>query len=1068
MADTVNPCGCCEGTEALTPRSVANRPGLTALSYRCGTHSTFFETMRARLSNMALEVPGTEANEAGEPRSRQTDPRRYSLADLTTRSPDDPAIALLDAWATVADVLTFYQERIANEGYLRTAIEQRSVFELARLVGYRPRPGVAASVHLALELDADQEVTIQPHGLRAQSVPGPGELPQFFENIERIDTRHAWNRLRPRLTQPQTFRSITEGWNMSPAQPRLYVKGIGLNLKPNDVVLITVGGSADAEGVFHVAEVKPDPPNDRTLVTFQEAVAKVRGQSALEDTAREKARAFAMAIASEAKDSFALPPDADPLKNAMTGLAKPPSIPPRNAPNLRRHIRRSFDRRSDIGLQLAGTLDAGLRRVLPVALANVKVTLDTDVRAYVFRAVARPFGHNAQPRAVLIDGDNGKYKYTTYAEWEIDDPLGTCPPSQPGPTEVAGVAARLPLHNRTSLYLDAEYKIQSSGWLFIKNQKHLPLFVNIGTGQASASQVSITAYGISGKSTRLKLSEESAWLEVGDRSFAPVRETIVYCESEELQLAKEPIEEPVCDGADDPIELDGLHSGLQSGRWLIVSGERDDIKDEAGNSVRGVKAGELVMLGEVTQTVQQIWPGEGGGYSSYGPVGRPGDQTHSFITLAQKLQFCYRRDSVSIHANVVKATHGESRSETLGGGDSSRAFQSFTVKQPPLTFVASATPAGAESTLEVYVNDVRWHEADSLIELKPADRKFVTKTDDEGGTTIVFGNGKKYGALVPTGIENVRADYRRGIGRAGNVPAEQISQLVSKPLGVKGVINPLRASGGADRESRETARKNAPLTVTALDRLVSVSDYADFARSFAGIGKAVAASISDGRRDWVHVTVAGADDIPIDETSDLHRNLILALRKHGDPDQPVALQVRERILLVISANVRILPDYQWEPVVKAVRDRLYDTFSFERRELAQDVWLSQVIAAVQSVRGVAYVDVEVLGGIPEKKTVTGDQGRPIRRLLTPTEMASEAAAFIDQEAATDHPQSRVRANLAGFERGAMRPAQLVFLTPAVADTLVLNQIPRITGQLPRSGAGLGARAGWTHERRSTG
>ena len=58
-------------------------------------------------------------------------------------------MALFDAWATIGDVLTFYQERIANEGYLRTATERRSVLELARLVGYQPRPGVAASVHLA-------------------------------------------------------------------------------------------------------------------------------------------------------------------------------------------------------------------------------------------------------------------------------------------------------------------------------------------------------------------------------------------------------------------------------------------------------------------------------------------------------------------------------------------------------------------------------------------------------------------------------------------------------------------------------------------------------------------------------------------------------------------------------------------------------------------------------------------------------------------------------------------------------------------------------------------------------
>ena len=112
-------CGCCQGTEPLTPLDIASRPGLDALSYRVGTHSSFLETMKAGLSSEAL-------------------------FKLTTRDGSDPAIAWLDAWAVVADVLTFYQERIANEGFLRTATERRSVLELARLVGYEPRPGVAA------------------------------------------------------------------------------------------------------------------------------------------------------------------------------------------------------------------------------------------------------------------------------------------------------------------------------------------------------------------------------------------------------------------------------------------------------------------------------------------------------------------------------------------------------------------------------------------------------------------------------------------------------------------------------------------------------------------------------------------------------------------------------------------------------------------------------------------------------------------------------------------------------------------------------------------------------------
>ncbi len=44
--------------------------------------------------------------------------RAEALAGLTARRSDDFAITLLELWAAVGDVLTFYQERYANEAFL--------------------------------------------------------------------------------------------------------------------------------------------------------------------------------------------------------------------------------------------------------------------------------------------------------------------------------------------------------------------------------------------------------------------------------------------------------------------------------------------------------------------------------------------------------------------------------------------------------------------------------------------------------------------------------------------------------------------------------------------------------------------------------------------------------------------------------------------------------------------------------------------------------------------------------------------------------------------------------------
>ena len=187
-SSSLNDCGCCEGQEARTPIELYNRPGRSAIAYRTGAYNDFRASMQARLS--AADYP--------------------ALAGLRTRDDDDFSIALLDAWAVVSDVLSFYQERFINESYLRTATERLSVLEQARLIGYELSPGVAASTYLAFTLEdppgapdkAIKQISVGT-GVKVQSTPGPDEDPQTYETIEQIEARVEWNHIRPRLHQPQ-------------------------------------------------------------------------------------------------------------------------------------------------------------------------------------------------------------------------------------------------------------------------------------------------------------------------------------------------------------------------------------------------------------------------------------------------------------------------------------------------------------------------------------------------------------------------------------------------------------------------------------------------------------------------------------------------------------------------------------------------------------------------------------------------------------------------------------------------------------------------------------------------
>ena len=113
-------CRCCE-LPPSTPLALSNRPGLEAVVFRAGTYSSFRLSMLQRIAGMP------------------------ALSALHTRSDDDYVITLLDMWATIADILTFYQERVANEGYLRTARLRDSILQMARLLDYHLKPGVAAT-----------------------------------------------------------------------------------------------------------------------------------------------------------------------------------------------------------------------------------------------------------------------------------------------------------------------------------------------------------------------------------------------------------------------------------------------------------------------------------------------------------------------------------------------------------------------------------------------------------------------------------------------------------------------------------------------------------------------------------------------------------------------------------------------------------------------------------------------------------------------------------------------------------------------------------------------------------
>jgi predicted phage baseplate assembly protein len=257
------------------------------------------------------------------------------------------------------------------------------------------------------------------------------------------------------------------------------------------------------------------------------------------------------------------------------------------------------------------------------------------------------------------------------------------------------------------------------------------------------------------------------------------------------------------------------------------------------------------------------------------------------------------------------------------------------------------------------VNDVRWQEVPTLFGRGPRERVYVTRLADDGMVTVQFGDGKS-GARLPTGTENVRAIYRKGTGRDGVVKAGQLSLLMTRPLGVKEVANLQPSTGGQDPETLDRARENAPLTVLTFDRLVSLRDYEDFSRAFSGVAKALATWTWNVHSRGVLVTVAGPDGAAIVEGGVTHGHLLEALVGYGNPLLPVAVKSFRPMTFRLSGTVRVAGDRVPEKVGGAVRDALCRRFGFAAREFGQPVAMSDVMAVIQEIPGVVFVDIDRL------------------------------------------------------------------------------------------------------------
>lgn len=880
-ATTEQLCGCCTGIALETPEFIGNRPALPAIAYRVGRYATFDASMLACLSPDAYEPMGL----------------------LRTRESSDYTIALLDSWAVVLDILTFYQERFANEAYLRTALDQRSVFELSRLIGYVPSPGVAASAVLAFTLSdapgSPDNVTI-PAGTRVQSVPGPGQAPQVFETSTPITAIIDYNALPAQTAVP---------WQLAGSDTFTWIKGTANNINVGDMLLFVRAQNGVPNGTgpgdaHYVIAVNVDNNGGNTQVMWDAPLnsdfpAGLGTQDVCIYIFRKKAALYG----AQAPNAASLPYSAVEYVGGSPGAAG---------------YDWDYDQYSYGSDQIS--LDASYAGLTPASGAPQWIVLTTTRDIVVFFQITN--ANEGNPNLYTL---TTKVTQLTLALGQVIAPSGTY--------ALDDVLAYFTEETRnTTAYVQSVQLTPAglpltpwSGPYTLSSGMLAPVAGNQVTVTGGQLVVPGQPIGLSGKRVRIQVRPGAG------ASFTPAQSSAALTVADnQIFLVDAYPPQPGNSGtpAWSVITLSGVAGTLlvdDAYVQLLPADKNDAVASEAAVVTTTQVNGDLAAIG-----------------------------------LDDALQRIYDASTVKVNANAVSATHGETVQELLGSGDATNAALTFTLKQTPLTYVSSTSNNGTQSTLQMWVNNLQWHEVPNLLAAGPADRVFVTRVNASGQTVVQFGDGIN-GARTPTGQMNIRAIYRKGIGSAGNVVAGQLSQALDRPQGLKSATNPGAASGGADPATADDARARAPLPTLTLGRVVSLEDYQNYALNFGGIAKASASWTYFNGRRGVFLSVAGADGATFQPDDPVILHLIQSLQTNGNPYVPLQVVSYVPVPFQIAANVRIdTDDYDTKAVLAQVWQNLNEVFAFDRRQLSQNVAASEIIEVVQQTPGVVAMQLTAL------------------------------------------------------------------------------------------------------------
>lgn len=326
------------------------------------------------------------------------------------------------------------------------------------------------------------------------------------------------------------------------------------------------------------------------------------------------------------------------------------------------------------------------------------------------------------------------------------------------------------------------------------------------------------------------------------------------------------------------------------------------------------------------------------------------------------------------------ALHCELLEGELLGHVSGLATQQFRIARAPvisptedkLDFILGVSPGKTSRGLTTRELGKRlyeiWREVEDLADTRPGDAAY--RLDRSTGTVqLAPGQDEEH---LAAGAE-VRAWYRHGGGRAGNVDAGRLTSIRSGVSGVS-VTNAARAAGGADAETVEELIARSPSAVGSTRAAVTPRDYERIVLEVGGVARTRAYTQAQA---WRHGEPGIVDVLvmPAIDTATLpegavtapvviaHRVEVLRDRIAKALARRTPLGVRVNVawakVRAVSAHARVVigPEADAVAVAAGVRRRLNALFS-PLRDLAfgRALRASDAYEAILAEPGVRYAD----------------------------------------------------------------------------------------------------------------